>query len=67
MKIIGIVLIILQVMALMGGNLPSVSGGGAYAMSYYLGFFAPGIIGVILLVKAISKQSAAEQESNSKE
>lgn len=57
MKIIGIILIVLQVMSLAGGGFPSAPGGSGYALGYYLGFFAPGIIGVILLLKAGKKKN----------
>ncbi len=58
MKIAGIVLIVLQVLALIGGGIPAV--GGVYGLGYLLGFFLPGIIGVILLVKAGKKKAEEE-------
>ena len=69
MEIVGIILIVLQVLSLFGG-LPSPAGGGGYVLSYYLGYFAPGIIGVILLIKARKKQAkkdAEQQEEESKQ
>ncbi|MBR5617441.1 MAG: hypothetical protein IKW50_04590 [Oscillospiraceae bacterium] len=61
MKIIGYVLIILQVIAVIGGGIPSAPGGAAYSLSYMLGFFLPGIIGVILVARA-PKHSAKRQQ-----
>ncbi len=55
MKIVGIVLIVLQILSLMGG-MPSAPGG-AYGAGYLLGYFLPGIIGVILLVKGGKKKA----------
>lgn len=56
MKIIGIILIILQVVAIMGGGVP------AGNLPFLLGFFAPGIIGVILLIKSASKQEKKDED-----
>lgn len=56
MKVIGIILIVLQVLSLIGGGFPIAPGGIGYALGYYLGFFAPGIIGVILLIKGSKKK-----------
>jgi hypothetical protein len=61
MKILGWILIALQVMSLMGG-MPSAPGGG-YAIGYYIGYFLPGIIGVILLMKANKKKQENEEQN----
>ena len=61
MKIAGIVLIVLQLVSLIsGGGLPSANS--AYDAGYILGFFLPGIIGVVLLLKGISKENANKDE-----
>ena len=61
MKIAGIVLIVLQLVAFIGGGgVPSM--GSAYDAGYLLGFFLPGIIGVVLLLKGISKENANKDE-----
>lgn len=63
MKVAGIILIILQVLALfgtiMGDGIGSLFSGG---IAYMIGYFLPAIIGIILLNKA-SKKKAAEEES----
>ena len=51
MKIAGIVLLILQVLALVGGGIPA----GAN-IAYYIGYFLPGILGVFLLIKGSNKK-----------
>lgn len=56
MKVIGIILIVLQVMGLLGGGFPTTSGGVLYQLFFYVGYFLPGIIGVILLNKAGKKK-----------
>lgn len=64
MKIAGIVLIILQIIALAGGALEDggmSSGGGLTRVFYMLGYFLPGIIGVILLIKGINKEKSTEE------
>lgn len=60
MKIAGIILIVLQVLTLLGG-FPTAPGGSGYALGFYLGYFAPGIIGVILLMKGIKKANAKKE------
>lgn len=61
MKIAGIVLIILEVMAILGnGGLPPVYN--AYSAGHLFGFLLPGIIGVVLLVKGINKANAEEED-----
>jgi len=60
MKTVGIILIVLQAISLLGG-FPDVSGGAGYAAGFLLGYFAPGIIGVILLVKGIKKANEKEE------
>jgi len=61
MKIAGIILLVLQAVALFGSvvngsisTMFSISGG--YAVGRLLGYFLPAIIGVILLVKANKKK-----------
>ena len=57
MKIIGIVLIVLQVLSILGGGLANAPAGGlGYSLGYFIGFFLPGIIGVVLLSKANNKK-----------
>ena len=61
MEIVGIALIILQVISLFGGlDIPQ--GGIGYMLSYCVGRFAIGIIGVILLVKGAKKRKAQEAQ-----
>lgn len=63
MKIAGIILIFMQVFSLFGG-LPTPPGNPMNALSYYFGYFLPGIIGVILLVKGLNaKKDSSEDES----
>lgn len=62
MKIAGIILIVLQVLSIAGGGFPT---GGSLA--FYLGFFAPGIIGVILLIKGIQKAEAKKNAEQNNE
>ena len=57
MKVIGIILIALQILSIRGGGIP------AGNLAYYVGFFAPGIIGVILLMKA-NKKKQEDVEQN---
>ena len=66
MQLIGIVLILLQAISLVGG-LPSAPGGPVYAGGYYLGYFLPGIIGVILLIKGSKKKTKEEEETSDKQ
>lgn len=63
MKVAGIILIILQVFSLLGG-FPTNPGGSGYGIGFYLGYFLPGIIGVILLIKAAKKKAAEEEPKN---
>mgnify|MGYP004461787577 FL=1 len=60
MKKVGIVLIVLEVIALAGsvytGNTVWMQGG-----SYALGYFLPAIIGIILIIKANSKAKKEEK------
>nr|WP_177297972.1 zinc ribbon domain-containing protein [uncultured Blautia sp.] len=66
MKKVGIVLIVLQVFAALGGiasgNAPFLNIGGAADIFKLLGYFAPGIIGVILTVKAGKKEKTGKEE-----
>ena len=59
MKKAGIVLICLQVLGVIGGiangSLESMLSAGAGGIAQLIGFFLPGIIGVILLVRAKKK------------
>ncbi len=59
MKIAGIILIVLQVLAVLGGistgEAPFLNISGAADIFAVLGYFLPAIIGVILLVKANKK------------
>ena len=50
LKVLGIILIILQILAIIGGGIP----GGS--LPFLIGYFAPGIIGVILLIVSRKKQ-----------
>ncbi len=63
MKIAGIILIILQLVSLAGG-FPTAPGNSVYSFGFYLGYFLPAIIGVILLVKGINKQNASGDEGS---
>ncbi len=60
MKTFGIVLIVLQIISLFGG-MPSVPSGG-YAFGYLLGYFLPGIIGVILVIRGNRKKKDKEEK-----
>lgn len=62
MKITGIVLIVLQILGLAGGMLEEsrMAPEGIAGIGYMLGFFLPGIIGVILLIKGIQKEKSKE-------
>lgn len=66
MKKVGIVLIVLQVFAALGGiasgNAPFLNIGGAADIFKLLGYFAPGIIGVVLIVKAGKKEKTGKEE-----
>ncbi|MDO5399474.1 MAG: hypothetical protein Q4F17_00650 [Eubacteriales bacterium] len=57
MKVFGIILIVLQVVAVTQG-VPGLGEGniGLAGLAETLGFFLPGIIGVILIVRANSKK-----------
>ena len=56
MKIAGIILIVLQIVAIMGGGIPT---GGVAVL---LGYFLPGILGVFLLVKSSNKKAKKDAE-----
>ena len=72
MKIAGIVLIVLQCVAIFGsfaqdaarnenmgsGFLSMLNGGSAYNIGTLIGFFLPAIIGVILLIKANKREKS---------
>lgn len=66
MKKAGIVLIVLQVLAVLGGtasgNAPFLNIGGAADIFKLLGYFAPGIIGVILMIRAGRKEKSGKEE-----
>ena len=61
-KIAGIILIVLQVLALLGGS-PTPPNPN-FALSYYLGYCSPGIIGVILLLIGIKRAKAKKDADN---
>lgn len=54
--IAGIIFLVVQLIALIvnGFNFPS----GAYGAGYLVGFFAPGIIGIIFLIVYFTKRKA---------
>ena len=62
MKIAGIILLVLQAVAVFG----TISSGGAFPMNIagLIGYFLPAIIGVFLLIKAGTKKAKEEEKKD---